>query len=84
MHPEIKRYLIAQHDRDLRRALARGGAPKTPRRRAARRRLTIPGILYWRITWSRVAAPVTPKGGQAWLIVITAYSARSDSAQRIA
>ena len=84
MHPEIARPFIAQHHRDLR-ALARGGDPRTTRRRAARRRLTIPGIPYWRITWSRVAAPATGTGGRAWLIVITARSARSaHSVHRIA
>lgn len=83
MHPEIARPLIAQHHRDLR-ALARGGDPRISRR-AARRRLTIPGIPYWQITWSRVAAPATGTGGRAWLILITARSARSaPSAHRIA
>jgi hypothetical protein len=83
MHPEIARHLIAQRHRDLR-ALARGGDPRTTRRRAARRRLAIPGIPCWRITWSWVAAPATRKGGRAWLIVIIAHSARSDSVHRIA
>lgn len=83
MHPEIARPLIAQHHRDLR-ALARGGDPGTTRR-SARRRLTIPGIPYWRITWSRVAAPATGTGGRAWLILITVRSARSaPSVHRIA
>ena len=84
MHPEIARPLIAQHYRDLR-ALARGGVPRTTRRQAARRRLAIPGIPAWQITWSRVAAPATDTGGRAWLIVITARSARSaHSAHRTA
>lgn len=76
MHPEIARPLIAQHHRDLR-ALARAGDPRTTLRRAVRRRPAIPGIPYWQITWSQVAAPATGTGGRAWLIVITAHSARS-------
>lgn len=67
MHPEIARQVIAQHHHDLH-ALARGG----PRRRRA-----VPRIIpYWRITWSRVAAPASGGEGRAWLIVISARSAR--------
>jgi len=76
MHPEIARPLIEQHYRDLL-AQAQGRIPRT-----ARRRLTIPGIPRWRITWSQVAAPAAGTGGQAWLIIITTRSARS--AHRIA
>jgi len=83
MHPEIARSLIAQHRRDLH-ELARGGGLGPTRRRAARRRLTIPEIPCWRITWSHMAAPAAP-GGRAWLIVITARSVRSArSVHRIA
>jgi hypothetical protein len=79
MHPEIARPLIEQHYRDLL-AQARGRAPRTARRRRA-----IPGIPRWRITWSRVAAPAAGPDGRAWLIVITARSARSaHTAHRIA
>ena len=81
MHPEMARPLIAQHHHDLR-ALARGGNAVAARPRAARRRLAVPTIPYWRITWSRVAAPASGTAGRAWLIVISARSARS--AHRIA
>ena len=81
MHPEMARSLIAQRQHDLR-ALARGGDAVAAGPRAPRRRLTVPAIPYWRITWSRVAAPAGGTGGRAWLIVISARSARS--AHRIA
>jgi hypothetical protein len=76
MHPEIARSLIAQHHRDLR-AAARSGDPRSIRRRPARRRPILPGVPRWRITWSRVAVPAADQGARAWLIVITARSARS-------
>ena len=76
MHPAMARPLIAQHHHDLR-ALAQGGRAVPARRRAAGRRLAVPTIPYWRITWSRMAAPASGMGGRAWLIVISARSARS-------
>jgi hypothetical protein len=76
MHPEIARSLIAQHQHDLR-ALGQGGGAVAARPRAARRRLAVPTIPFWRITWSHVAAPAGGTGGRAWLIVISARSARS-------
>jgi len=81
MHPEMARSLIAQRQNDLR-ALARGRAAVAARPRAARRRPAVPAIPYWRITWSRVAAPASGTSGRAWLIVISARPARS--AHRIA
>lgn len=81
MHPEMARSLIAQHQRDLR-ALARGEDAVAAGPQSARRRPAVPAIPYWRITWSRVAAPASGPGGRAWLIVISARPARS--AHRIA
>jgi hypothetical protein len=84
MHPEIARSLIAQRQHDLR-ALALGGDAVAARPRAARRRLAVPRIPSWRITWSGVAAPASGTGGRAWLIVISARSAHSArSVHRIA
>jgi hypothetical protein len=74
MHPDMARPLIAQHHHDLR-ALARGADAVVGRPRAARRRLALPAIPHWRITWSRGAAPASGAGGRTWLIVISARSA---------
>lgn len=85
MHPYMALPLIAQHQQDLR-ALAAGEGAAVARARAARRRVAVPAIPRWRITWSRVAAPASGTGGRTWLIVISARSARParSAAHRIA
>ena len=78
MHPEIARHLITQRNGELaamagsRRSASRhlsSGRPR-PRPRLA---LPRPSVPFWRVTWSRVAAP--EGGGRSWLIVISARRA---------
>jgi hypothetical protein len=69
MHPYIARYVIAQrHD-----ALAALAGPRRTER-AVSRRLVRPSarIPYWRVSWSRLAAPTGEPGARTWLIIISA------------